>query len=75
MNETLVVDATHLSCPMPLLKLKLGLNQLASGEIIKLIATDAGSQRDIPAFAKLAGHNLLGQQQQQGVFYYWLAKR
>ena len=73
-NAVQVVDATGLACPLPLLKLKLGLNQLASGEVIQLLATDAGSQRDVVSFAKLAGHRLVNQQQQDGVFSYWLAK-
>ncbi|MFN3357572.1 MAG: sulfurtransferase TusA family protein [Pseudomonas sp.] len=68
------VDARDLNCPMPLLKAKLALNQLASGAVLKVIATDAGSQRDFRAFARLAGHSLMHEEEEAGVFRYWLRK-
>lgn len=68
------VDATGLNCPMPLLKAKLALNQLVSGAVLKVTATDAGSQRDFRAFARLAGHTLVREEEGAGVFRYWLRK-
>ena len=53
------LDASGLNCPLPLLKAKMELNKLQSGAVLKVIATDAGSQRDFRTFAKLAGHALL----------------
>lgn len=67
-------DASGLSCPLPLLKAKLELNRLASGAVLKVTATDAGSQRDFRAFARLAGHELLREEEADGVFRYWLKK-
>lgn len=40
------LDASGLNCPLPLLKAKMELNKLPSGAVLKVIATDAGSQRD-----------------------------
>ncbi|WP_010484917.1 sulfurtransferase TusA family protein [Pseudomonas sp. S9] len=68
------VDASGLNCPMPLLKAKLELNKLLSGNVLKVIATDAGSQRDFRAFATLAGHSLLHETVADGVYCYWLRK-
>lgn len=68
------LDASGLNCPLPLLKAKLELNRLASGAVLKVIATDAGSQRDFRAFAKLAGHRLLHEEVEGGVYRYWLRK-
>lgn len=68
------LDASGLSCPLPLLKAKLELNRLASGAVLKVIATDAGSQRDFRAFAKLAGHTLLHEEVDNGIYRYWLRK-
>lgn len=68
------LDACGLSCPMPLLKAKLLLNQLASGAVLMVRATDAGSQRDFRSFARLAGHDLLREEQQDGEYRYWLRK-
>lgn len=68
------LDACGLNCPLPLLKAKLELNHLASGAVLKVSATDAGSQRDFRAFASLAGHALLHEELEAGVYRYWLRK-
>jgi len=68
------LDASGLACPMPLLKAKLALNGLASGQVLKVTATDPGSQRDFRSFARLAGHALLHEETQEGVYCYWLRK-
>ncbi|CAG8870671.1 Sulfur carrier protein TusA [Pseudomonas fluorescens] len=68
------LDASGLNCPLPLLKAKMALNGLASGDVLKVIATDAGSQRDLRTFARLAGHTLLRETAEDGVYTYWLRK-
>ena len=68
------LDACDLACPMPLLKAKLALNSMPMGAVLKVLATDAGSQRDFRSFAKLAGHSLLDEKVEQAVFIYWLRK-
>ena len=68
------VDAKGLACPMPLLKAKLALNGMPVGAVLKVLATDAGSQRDFRSFARLAGHSLLNETVEQAVFIYWLRK-
>ncbi|WP_277761036.1 sulfurtransferase TusA family protein [Pseudomonas sp. A34-9] len=68
------LDASGLNCPLPLLKAKMELNKLHSGAVLKVIATDAGSQRDFRTFAKLAGHTLLREEDDAGVYRYWLKK-
>ncbi|MCQ4257813.1 sulfurtransferase TusA family protein [Stutzerimonas stutzeri] len=68
------LDAAGLQCPMPLLKAKLELNRLASGQILKVTATDPGSQRDFRSFAALAGHTLVREEVDQGLYQYWLRK-
>lgn len=68
------VDATGMSCPLPLLKAKLELNRMQRGGVLKVEATDAGSQRDFRAFASLAGHTLLREEVDGGVYRYWLRK-
>ncbi len=69
-----LLDASGLSCPLPLLKAKLELNRLASGAVLQVTATDAGSQRDFRAFARLAGHTLVHEEDAGGVYRYWLRK-
>lgn len=62
------LDATGLRCPMPLLKTKLELNGMTAGEQLEVIATDAGSQRDIPAWVALSAHELVAQSEREGQY-------
>ncbi len=55
------VDATGLNCPLPILKAKKALNQLQSGQLLKIKSTDKGSLRDFQAFALQTGNQLLAQ--------------
>lgn len=68
------VDARGLACPLPLLKTKQKLRDLASGELLQILATDRGSVRDIKAFADLSGHVLVEQTEHQGVYRHLLRK-
>ncbi|MBS0316137.1 MAG: sulfurtransferase TusA family protein [Proteobacteria bacterium] len=56
------VDARGLNCPLPILKAKKALADMASGELLKVVATDAGSVRDFQAFSKQTGNELVEQQ-------------
>ena len=68
------LDLCGLSCPMPLLKAKMALNAMAPGDVLKVIATDPGSERDFGSFASLAGHDMLFSGQEAGIFTYILRK-
>jgi tRNA 2-thiouridine synthesizing protein A len=68
------LDASGLNCPLPLLKAKLELNRLPAGAVLKVTATDAGSQRDFRTFASLSGNVLLQEEAEDGLFRYWLRK-
>lgn len=53
------VDARGLRCPLPILRAKKALADLQSGEVLKVLATDPGSQRDFAAFAKQTGNQIV----------------
>jgi len=59
MSEPFILDVTGMNCPMPLLKAKKALNDLAPASLLKVLATDPGSVRDFEVFAKQSGHTLL----------------
>lgn len=69
------LDTRGLACPLPLLKAKQALNTMASGETLRVQATDRGSQRDFRSFAEQSGHALLESTEQDGVFTYVIQKR
>lgn len=69
------VDARGLSCPLPLLKARLALNGMPAGAVLKVMATDAGSQRDLRSFAVLAGHLMLHEElTNEQIFIYFIQK-
>lgn len=53
------VDARGLNCPLPILRAKKALSDLTTGQVLKVVATDPGAQRDFQAFAKQTGNELL----------------
>ena len=68
------VDARGLDCPMPLLKMKLALNKLEVGQTVALLATDAGSMKDIQSFSNMSGHGLLLAQCVDDEYHYLIEK-
>ena len=58
-EHTSELDARGLNCPLPILKTRTALKSLNTGEVLKMISTDAGSANDIIAFCSQTGHGLL----------------
>lgn len=55
----LEIDASGLMCPLPLLRLKKALTTVASGDVVKVTATDPAAHLDFGVFVEQAGHELL----------------
>lgn len=68
------LDVSGALCPLPLLKLKLALRDMAEGQTILLIATDRTSQTDIPAFCKISGNELLHSEEVCNSYRFWVRK-
>ena len=68
------LDARGLNCPLPILKAKKALSDMASGQTLRVVATDPGSVRDFQAFAKQTGNELL-EQETIGVEYIHVMRR
>ena len=69
------VDTRGLNCPLPILKAKKALSDVASGQLLKVVATDSGSLRDFQAFAKQTGNELVEQQTVGEEFIHILRRR
>lgn len=59
MNFDNEVDASGLSCPLPILRAKKMLATMNTGQVLRVVATDPGSVRDFEAFARQTGNELL----------------
>ncbi len=70
----LELDLSNLQCPMPLLKAKLALNSLASDQVLKVTATDPGSEKDFHLFIEQSDHQILDFRKDEHSYYYWIRK-
>lgn len=68
------LDCRNTLCPMPIIQLRQAIDSIASGEVIRLLATDPASVNDMPAFARNTGHELLSSGSQNGVYEYYFRK-
>ena len=69
------IDTRGLNCPLPILKAKKALADMDSGQLLKVVSTDAGSLRDFQAFAKQTGNELVEQQTVGEEFTHILRRR
>lgn len=74
MQHDVEVDARGLRCPMPVLKTWRILKAAATGQVMKVVATDRGSTLDFPAFLSRTPHLLLGTAEAQGEYVYFIQK-
>jgi len=75
MNFDKEIDTSGLNYPLPILKAKKALNDLTTGQLLKVIATDPGSWRDFEAFAKQTGNELVLQEKTDTAFVFGLKRR
>jgi tRNA 2-thiouridine synthesizing protein A len=68
------VDARGLSCPMPIVKTAQAVKTLPSGAVVELVATDAGSVKDVAAWCKATGNSLI-EQSSDGAVYRFVIRR
>ncbi|MBA3508253.1 MAG: sulfurtransferase TusA family protein [Betaproteobacteria bacterium] len=69
------VDARGLNCPLPILRTKKTLNDMQSGQVVRVVATDPASVRDFQAFSRQTGNELLEHGEQDSVFWFLLRRR
>lgn len=69
------LDARGLACPLPILKIKKSLADMASGQVLKVVATDSGAKEDVQAFAKQTGNVLLSSSVTDGEYIFFMRKK
>ena len=68
------VDASGLACPMPIVRTRQAIDELASGEVLEVISTDSGSVTDIPSWAATLGHTLVDARDDGQKYVYLIQK-
>ena len=71
---TQMIDARGLSCPMPIVKTAQAVKTIPSGAAVELIATDPGSIKDIAAWCRATGNELV-EQTSDGAVYRFVIRR
>ena len=69
------LDTRGLNCPLPILKAKKALSDMLSGQLLRVVSTDAGSVRDFQAFARQTGNDLVEQTTAGADFMHVLRRR
>ena len=69
------LDVQGLNCPLPILRTKKALAEMASGQLLHVLATDPGAVKDFHAFAKQTGNELVEQGEEDKVFLFFLKRK
>jgi tRNA 2-thiouridine synthesizing protein A len=75
MNFDKELDARGLNCPLPILKTKKSLADMASGQVLKVLSTDSGSVKDMQAFSNQTGNELLSTDEENGEYVFFMKKK
>jgi len=70
----LELDAKGLMCPEPVMMLHGKVKELAAGQVLKVLATDPSTTRDIAKFCSFLEYTLLESNEIEGVFEYYIQK-
>ena len=73
-HATQTLDARGMNCPLPILRTKKALTDLGQGDTLAVVATDPGSLKDMQAFCKQTGHELVSSSEKQGEFAFLIRK-
>jgi len=75
MNFDKELDTRGMNCPLPILKTKKALADMTTGQILKVVSTDAGSVKDMQAFANQTGNPLMSSSEEKGEYIFMMQKK
>ncbi len=70
MSNQIVLDTTGLYCPEPVMMMHAAVRDASPGDILKVLATDPSTMRDIPKFCQFLDHELMEQKEKDGEFMF-----
>lgn len=72
--DEILLDTRGLNCPLPVLRARKAMRGLAAGTIVRLLATDPGTVRDVAAMCDNTGDRLIGSEETDGEFVFQIEK-
>lgn len=74
MSGPILLDASGLKCPLPVLKARKAMRDVPPGGVLRVIATDPGAPKDFEHFCKTTGHRLLAAREEEGKLVFEIEK-
>ena len=75
MTSNMELDCQGMNCPLPILKTKKAIDAMSSGEVLKMVATDAGSVNDMASWSKRTGNEVIDHTEEGGVHTFYIKKK
>ena len=69
------IDCVGLFCPMPIVKTREAIKQIAPGQVLEMLSDDPASEADMKTWAQITGHDLLAVDREGGVFRFLVRQR
>jgi tRNA 2-thiouridine synthesizing protein A len=69
-----ILDCSGMSCPLPVVKTSKAIKEIDVGQILMLVATDAGAPADMEAWARQTGNKLLDSHQEDGKYLFYFER-
>ncbi|HET7068676.1 MAG TPA: sulfurtransferase TusA family protein [Nocardioides sp.] len=57
----LQLDCREMVCPAPIIELARHVRDVAVGDLIAVVASDAAARVDVPAWCRMTGHEYVGE--------------
>ncbi len=74
MADVVQLDATGLTCPLPVLRARKALRDVAPGGLLEVRATDPAAVKDFAAFCEATGHTLVETTEAAGIYVFLMRK-
>ncbi len=68
------LDLKGLNCPLPILRIKQTLTRMQSGEVVRVVGTESGTEREVNILCQQGGHELLEFKVENNEFIYIIRK-
>jgi tRNA 2-thiouridine synthesizing protein A len=68
------VDCSGMLCPMPIVMTTKAIKELEVGQVLKIVATDAGAPPDMQAWSRQTGHELLEANADDGIYTFYFRR-
>ena len=75
MNFDKEINTRGMNCPLPILRARKALDEMVTGQVLKIESTDPGALKDMAAFSKQTGNDLISSAEADGAFVFFLRKK